>query len=208
MKPGFPLHGPEPCRGAIFLAGCGFGFILPLSLRLSALLSVPLHKETNAMDELVGKLAARLEATGHTLATAESCTGGRVAAAITAWPGCSSFYKGGVVAYSNEVKMGLLHVRPDTLEAFGAVSAQTVCEMALGAMSAVGADCAVATSGIAGPGGGTPGKPVGTVWMAAAVRGEEPLVFCQTGDAGREANASRAAKRVLELLLQALESRK
>ena len=158
------------------------------------------------LSAIVAQLAARLEARGYTLATAESCTGGRIAAALTALPGCSAFYRGGVVAYSNEVKTGVLHVSPETLRAQGAVSAQTVREMARGAMELTGADCAVATSGIAGPGGGTVGKPVGTVWMAAAVRGREPAVFCQSGDEGREKNACRAVKTVLQLLLEQLEA--
>lgn len=158
------------------------------------------------MDELIAQLAACLEAKGLTLGTAESCTGGRVAAAITSWPGCSTFYKGGVVAYANEVKMDLLKVSRQTLAVHGAVSEATVREMVAGTQRLLHVDCAVATSGIAGPGGGTPEKPVGTIWMAAGVRGSEPLVFCQSGDEGRESNARRAAKRALELLLQALES--
>ena len=103
---------------------------------------------------------------GLTLATAESCTAGNVAAAITAIPGSSHFYRGGIIAYSNEVKENMLGVNPETLENKGAVSEETVIEMVKGAMKSMNSDCAVATSGIAGPTGGTPDKPVGTVWIA------------------------------------------
>ena len=107
---------------------------------------------------------------GLTLATAESCTAGNIAAVITAIPGSSHFYKGGIVAYSDEVKTNLLGVTPETLEKYGAVSEEVVIEMVKGAMKSMNSDCAVATSGIAGPTGGTPDKPVGTVWIAAAMR--------------------------------------
>ena len=105
---------------------------------------------------------------GLTLATAESCTAGNVAAAITAIPGSSHFYRGGIIAYSNEVKENMLGVNPETLENKGAVSEETVIEMVKGAMKSMNSDCAVATSGIAGPTGGSEEKPVGTVWFAVA----------------------------------------
>lgn len=103
---------------------------------------------------------------GLTLATAESCTGGNIAHVITSVAGSSRYFKGGVVAYSNEVKTGLLNVSESTLAANGAVSESVVAEMVVGATKALGADCAVATSGIAGPGGAVEGKPVGTVCIA------------------------------------------
>lgn len=103
-----------------------------------------------------------------TLATAESCTGGNIAHRLTMLAGVSEVFNGGVVAYSNEVKMQVLGVSAATLEANGAVSEPVAREMAEGARRALGADCAIATSGIAGPGGGTPAKPVGTVCMAFA----------------------------------------
>jgi len=109
-----------------------------------------------------------LKAHGLTIATAESCTGGNIAHLITTIPGASECMQGGIVAYSNEVKMRILGVEPSTLEAHGAVSEPVVCQMAAGACRATGADIAIATSGIAGPGGGTPEKPVGTVCIAAA----------------------------------------
>ena len=107
---------------------------------------------------------------GLTLSTAESCTAGSIASIITAIPGSSHFYKGGIVAYSDEIKTKLLNVNPETLEAKGAVSEEVVIEMVKGAMKSMNSDCAVATSGIAGPTGGTPDKPVGTVWIAAAMK--------------------------------------
>lgn len=116
-------------------------------------------------------LIERLRQSGLTCATAESCTGGNIAHLITAESGASEVYLGGVVSYANEVKAGVLGVDTSDIEQFGAVSQAVVEQMATGACRATGADCAVATSGIAGPGGGTPDKPVGTVWMAWCVRG-------------------------------------
>jgi len=100
------------------------------------------------------------------LSTAESCTGGYVAHMITSVPGSSDYFKGSLVAYANEVKMNQLKVSPDTLEQHGAVSEATVKEMVAGAIELLKTDVAVAVSGIAGPGGGAPDKPVGTVWLA------------------------------------------
>ncbi|WP_295730373.1 CinA family protein [uncultured Muribaculum sp.] len=102
-----------------------------------------------------------------TLSTAESCTGGNIAHNITLIPGSSEIFKGGIVSYSNEVKHMVLGVREKTLAEHGAVSRQVVEQMAEGACRVCDTDCSVATSGIAGPGGAVPGKPVGTVWIAA-----------------------------------------
>ena len=109
-------------------------------------------------EEKVGEL---LKAKNFSLSTAESCTGGGIAALITSVPGSSEYFKGGIVAYSNEIKADLLHVSVETLAQYGAVSRETVVEMVKGAMKTLKTDCAVATSGIAGPGGGTPEKPTG-----------------------------------------------
>ena len=116
---------------------------------------------------------SRLRERGYTVATAESCTGGNIAHLITSVAGCSDVMLGGVVSYANSAKQALLGVKEETLAKFGAVSRETVEEMALGAAKAFGADCAVATSGIAGPSGGSSDKPVGTVWIAVAVRERE-----------------------------------
>ena len=111
-------------------------------------------------------LLHHLNRLGLTVATAESCTGGNIAHQITSIAGSSSAFMGSVVAYSNDVKHRVLGVKKETLEAFGAVSISTVEEMAQGACQVIGTDCSIVTSGIAGPGGGTPDKPVGTVCIA------------------------------------------
>jgi nicotinamide-nucleotide amidase len=116
-------------------------------------------------------VAKGLLASGRQLVTAESCTGGWIAKVCTDLPGSSHWFRGGAVTYSNELKVALLGVRPETLVAEGAVSEAVVREMALGALERLGGDVAVAVSGIAGPEGGAPGKPVGTVWLAWAERG-------------------------------------
>lgn len=117
------------------------------------------------LEAILGHL---LKQRGQTIATAESCTGGRLAATLNAQPGSSAFYLGSVVAYANEVKEQVLGVKHDTLFQYGAVSEQTILEMANGVRHHMHADYAIATSGIAGPDGGTPDKPVGTVWIAWA----------------------------------------
>lgn len=119
---------------------------------------------------LAMRVATRLGASGDRLVTAESCTGGWVAKACTDLPGSSHWFLGGAVAYANELKAGVLGVASGTLERDGAVSEAAVREMAAGALERFGSDLAVAVSGIAGPDGGLPGKPVGTVWFAWAGR--------------------------------------
>lgn len=127
-----------------------------------------------AAEILLRKLADRK----LTVATAESCTGGNIAHRLTSIPGSSESFLGGVVSYANEVKSGVLGVNPADIEAHGAVSREVVEQMAVGACRATGARCSMATSGIAGPGGGSDEKPVGTVWMAWAADGHvESRVF-------------------------------
>lgn len=111
-------------------------------------------------------LVALLEARSMTCSVAESCTGGGVASAITDVPGASGVFPGGAVVYANSAKESLLGVSPATLEMYGAVSSECAAEMAQGARAAFSSDIAVSVTGIAGPGGGTPEKPVGTVWFA------------------------------------------
>ncbi len=138
------------------------------------------------------------------LSTAESCTGGGVAAVITSVAGSSEYFMGGIVAYSNDVKVSLLHVSSETLEKYGAVSRETVMEMAAGAMNTLKTDCAIATSGIAGPGGGSLEKPVGTIWIAVAYKNEIVTVM-QTGDNGRAKNVQNAIQNAMDLLIEILK---
>lgn len=135
------------------------------------------------------------------MGTAESCTGGRIASMITSIAGSSEYFAGGVVSYCNEVKHNVLGVSEADLNAFGAVSQPVVEQMARGAMRVLGCDCAVATSGIAGPGGGTPSKPVGTVWIAAAYE-ERILSECyHFGENPRLENIRLSAEAALRMLL-------
>jgi nicotinamide-nucleotide amidase len=145
----------------------------------------------------------RCRALGLSLAAAESCTGGLVSARLTAVPGASDVFLGGVVAYSNEVKLRELGVPPEVLERHGAVSAEAAEAMADGARDALGADVAVAVTGVAGPGGGTPEKPVGLVFVTVArpqERSTQRLVF--SGD--REAVRTRATAAALHALRRLL----
>lgn len=153
------------------------------------------------------RLVALLQSRGLTIATAESCTGGSLAAAITSVPGCSSVMLGGVVAYHNSVKAKILGVSEETLAVHGAVSEPVVRQMALGVSALTGADCAVATSGIAGPGGGTADKPVGTVWVALKVADRVQTRLLRLGDNGRNANIDNCVNEVLGLLCEMLEYR-
>lgn len=121
---------------------------------------------------LAARVVAENMASGRTVAIAESCTGGLVAAAITEIAGSSAVLDRGFVTYSNEAKQELLGVNPDIIDTFGAVSIACAWAMAQGALKRSGADVAVAISGIAGPGGGSPQKPVGTVVFARAIRGQ------------------------------------
>ena len=150
---------------------------------------------------LAGALGSILTERGETLATAESCTGGNIAHEITRVAGSSVYFKGSVVAYSNEVKARVLNVSSETLSGFGAVSRETVLQMVSGVQRLLSSDCAIATSGIAGPGGGSVEKSVGTVWIAVRY-GErsEAECFCFEGD--REQVIARATQSALLMLIQ------
>jgi nicotinamide-nucleotide amidase len=158
--------------------------------------------------ELVEKARQVVEASraaGKRLAVAESCTGGLVSAAITEIAGSSDVFEAGFVTYSNASKIAHLHVSPEVVETFGAVSVATAWAMARGALRASDADIAVAITGVAGPGGGTPSKPVGTVVFARAERGKDPSqitadqrFFDAEGRAGVRLQAALCA---LELLM-------
>lgn len=156
---------------------------------------------TLEINVLAAELVAMLQAQGKTFAAAESCTGGAISQAVISVPGCSSVMRGAVVAYHNDVKAGVLGVGKDTLSEYGAVSEEVVVQMVKGVSVLLDADCAVATSGIAGPGGGTPEKPVGTVWIAAKVGSEIKTRLLQLEDAGRVPNVKSSVMEVLRLVL-------
>lgn len=122
--------------------------------------------------ELAQEIVHALQQQGATLATAESCTGGLIAKTITDVAGASSVFGFGWVTYANEAKAAQLHVPQGVLDTHGAVSEQTAIAMAEGALLGAGATLAIATTGIAGPTGGTPNKPVGTIWIAIATKGQ------------------------------------
>jgi nicotinamide-nucleotide amidase len=124
-------------------------------------------------DDTIGILSDLLTRAGYRMATAESCTGGMIAAHCTDVAGSSGWFSGGIVAYANEVKENVLGVPKAVIAEHGAVSGEVVRHMALGALHVIGAEAAVAVSGVAGPGGGTAEKPVGTVWLAVAIQEEK-----------------------------------
>jgi PncC family amidohydrolase len=128
-------------------------------------------------DSLVTHIHQHFVNQGWTLSAAESCTGGNLAARLTRIPGCSQYFLGSIVAYSNELKKNVLGVNSRALEEQGAVSEAVVIEMAEGVRRLTGSDYSIAVTGIAGPGGATPTKPVGTVWGAIASRGNPPFVW-------------------------------
>lgn len=155
---------------------------------------------TSLLEEQVGAI---LRQRGLKLATAESCTGGLLASRLTDVPGSSDYFLGGFVSYAYEAKVASLNVSWDTLQAYGAVSAETVLEMARGARNALKADLAISISGIAGPGGGLPNKPVGTTWFGLiAPEGEWSVLRQFEGD--RLQNKSQASEAALQLLMDYL----
>ena len=155
------------------------------------------------MEELAKKVGERLKAAGAQLVTAESCTGGWVAQAVTAIAGSSSWFERGFVTYSNAAKQELLGVTKQTLEAHGAVSEETAREMADGALRKSKGTLALAVTGVAGPGGGTPGKPVGMVcfaWTDGKKLRSETRRFSGGRDSVRRQSVVRALEGVLETL--------
>lgn len=148
------------------------------------------------LESLIG---ARLRARGWRLAVAESCTGGLLGHRLTEVAGSSDYFLGGVIAYANAVKTALLGVRPETLETWGAVSPQTALEMAEGVRQLTGATVGLSATGIAGPGGGTPLKPVGLVYLGLAAPGER-RVWRHVWSGDRTANKAASAQAALEQL--------
>ena len=157
-----------------------------------------------ALRQSAGEVARLLLERKLMLVTAESCTGGFIAKVLTDLPGSSAWFDAGVVTYSYEAKDALLGVNPRTLERTGAVSEETVLEMVSGALARFGAGAAVAVTGIAGPGGGTEGKPVGTVWIGWKRRGgyAHARVFHFDGD--RDAIRRQTVAAALEGVQKAL----
>lgn len=158
-------------------------------------------------DELESVVGALLTKSSSTLATAESCTGGFVASQITSVPGSSQYYQGTVVSYSNQVKVNILGVSPQTLETYGAVSEETAREMAEGARRSLNTTYAISTTGVAGPDGGTIEKPVGTVWIACATPTEtvtQQLKLSGTRKINIELTSSYALNLLRKTILKAL----
>lgn len=152
--------------------------------------------DNDTMPTVIGKL---LKEKSLTVACAESCTGGFLSHLITAVPGSSDYFMGGVIAYNNSVKTKTLKVKKSTIEKFGAVSEETVKEMVAGVLKTTGTDVGIAISGVAGPGGGTKEKPVGTVWLA--VGDAQNTITAKLGiDRGRAKNIEYAAHSALNLL--------
>jgi len=159
--------------------------------------------DENALEIIVGRLLDRCEVT---VAVAESCTGGLIGHRITNVPGSSAYYQGSITAYAYDVKELILHVRHDTICRHGAVSEQTALEMARGVRRAFRADVGLSVTGIAGPGGGMPGKPVGLVYIALAAPVGE-WVERRVWDGNRWENKECSAEAALDLLRRYLEGR-
>lgn len=160
------------------------------------------HETLTILATIVG---ARLKARGLRLATAESCTGGWVAGAVTAIAGSSEWFDRGFVTYSNDAKMEMLGVSAATLEAFGAVSEQTAGEMAAGALAHSHAQLALSITGVAGPGGGSAEKPVGMVCFGWAGEGGAPLVITRNFSGDRESVRRQSVICALQGVLERLE---
>lgn len=157
------------------------------------------------MGKIESEIGILMRSRGWKLAVAESCTGGLVADRLTDIPGSSDYFVGGVVAYAYEAKAALLNVSWDTLRTYGAVSRETVIQMARGVRAALGADLSVSVSGVAGPGGGLPGKPVGAAWLGlSAADGDWARQFTWQGD--RRANKEASAQAALQFLLDYLNT--
>ncbi len=157
--------------------------------------------ETKILSRQIGDI---LYESGLTLSTAESCTGGRIAEAVIAIPGASNYFKGGIVSYTNEIKERLLGVSSQTLEQFTAVSEPVAIEMVKGAIETLQTDFAISATGLAGPGGGTPDIPVGTIWIGYGKK-DDIRTFKLEGDFGRDINLAIATNKALKLFLNYLK---
>jgi nicotinamide-nucleotide amidase len=175
--------------------------LMPLCRQLEERLQGSIFSDGDKNLEVI--VGERLRKLGATVATAESCTGGAIAASLTSVAGSSDYFTGSVVAYANSVKQNVLGVADVDLEKYGAVSREVVEQMADGALKVLGSDFAIATSGIAGPGGGTAEKPVGTVWIAVAGKDKRMIKSYRFGNM-REQNIQRTVNMSLLLLLDIL----
>ena len=168
-------------------------------MRLKPMISEWMYSEQD--DTLQACIGRILCAKGKTVSVAESCTGGMISELLTSVPGSSAYYLGSVTSYANSVKQNTLGVRKETLEQYGAVSSECVAEMSEGVRLLMGSDFSVATSGIAGPGGGSEDKPAGTVWIGVSSQmGTETFRLRFTGD--RKRNIERFAAHALNILRQ------
>lgn len=147
-----------------------------------------------------------LYSSGLTLGTAESCTGGRISEAIIAIPGASDYFKGSIVAYTNEVKEQLLHVSHSVLEKQTAVCEEVAKQMALGIIETLGVNFAIASTGIVGPGGGTPAIPIGTIWIAYGSK-DDIRTFKLQENFGRDINLAIATNKSMRLFLDFLQEK-
>ncbi|MBR2193753.1 MAG: CinA family protein [Bacteroidaceae bacterium] len=157
-------------------------------------------RETEEVCSVVHEI---LIAQGKTLSTAESCTSGRIAAEITSVSGSSAYFQGGLIAYQNEVKIKMLGVKAEIIDTYDVVSEEVARYMVRGACRLFGTDYAIASTGYAGPSGGTESIPVGTIWIACGSV-DNMKTKCLTGDLGRVQNVERATKEALKLMLDFL----
>ena len=194
--------------GQVDIRLCGYGSEMPqLIADAEAIIRVAIDKQIYGIDDqsIAEVVVERLITAGETLAVAESCTGGFLGHHITNVPGASAIFAGGVLAYSNAMKQKLLGVKKSTLAEHGSVSKPVAIEMAEGALTVSGADHALSVTGIAGPGGGTPDKPVGTVWLGMASRGGWPLAIRKFHPYDRETFKHATVHQALELLRRRLK---
>jgi nicotinamide-nucleotide amidase len=158
------------------------------------------------MHSLVEELSLLLTEKNMRLATAESCTGGMIAAAVTDRSGSSAVFERGFVTYSNEAKIEDLGVKSETIETYGAVSEQTAIEMAQGALKNSHADIALSVTGIAGPNGGSPEKPVGLVYIGIAQPNKKPFAIKNNFDGDRTSIRQATVEKALEMLIERLST--
>lgn len=195
-----PAFLPSPGRVDIKINGAGADrFCRAVMKKLGS--RVYSTERDESLEEVIGRKMIPLELS---LATAESCTGGGIGRGITAVSGASRWYAGGVVTYSNQLKMRILGVKKQTLDMYGSVSEQTALEMARGVKRITGADCSLAVTGIAGPDGGTLEKPVGTVWTAVCFGHQEKAHLWRLGG-DRESIRDGASARALGTLFELLQ---